>query len=577
MKEMLYFHMRAFFYPREVEQCVTFKLEELEPVWYCNQKNVKRRLRKLEEEGMFRYQPGKGRGHVSQLVFARPFQDEVVQAVREYVKHGQLEEILQFMQLPIPPAWIVHVSHDVQKLFGYQSAPHARDILRTIVSNKVSTLDPLYASINLESYCIQQLGDTLVTYDAASDAVKPHLAHHWKADDEQAVWTFYLRKGVHFHHQRLLTSEDVAYTFKRFQQGNPPLQWLVQDIKEIECPTPYIVRFHLHRPNPLFVRYLSACNLAILPKDVTFDEQRWVGTGPFRLKKRTDTMLVLEAFDQYFGERPFLDEMEIYLVSDEAREAITYQMNANAAQVLQPPRNKADVTTGFRFLAFNFRRNFILHQRSFREALYHLLNVEKMWQDLGRKDLQEASSFFPWKSTHHPKDKRRVKPLLQESGYQGETLTLFAQDLPKTIAEAEWLVEEARSEGIQLQCVHFGMGEFYGQRLDTEADLLFLGEASSVDHHLSFLDSFYNRALIFRRFLDYDRLETIERFLEALRCEADKTKRECWIEQMEDYLRREHLILFKYHPVVNRQLPPVIQGSRFEAFGYDDFRKSWIE
>ena len=209
MKDYSYLQMRALLYQREKENAVSFKLEELEDLWYCTKKNVKRKLKKFENQQLLSYKPGKGRGKWSCLHFNHDFQIEVEVVVKEYMDNNQFEEIIHILQLPIPKAWITNVSKDVQEIFGLQSLTESKDILRTILTRDITTLDPLYTSVTLENYLIKQFGDTLVVYDKEKDTIKPHLAHHWIVDQQSMEWTFYLRKGVRFHHQGFLTSEDM--------------------------------------------------------------------------------------------------------------------------------------------------------------------------------------------------------------------------------------------------------------------------------------------------------------------------------------------------------------------------------
>lgn len=575
MRELPYYQLRAYLYPRERERTVQFKLEELETIWFCTRKNVKRRLKRICEAGKCTYFPGKGRGHPSSLRFERSFQDEVEEAVRFWTQHDMLENIVQLLQLPIPRNWIVAVSHELQSLFGIQGADQEKDVLRTMISRNIITIDPMYSSTTFENHLIRQLGDTLVVYDEKNDEIRPHLSHHWKVNEDGSEWTFYLRKGVHYHHHRILTSEDVRYTIRRFQKESSPLSWMVEDIEKVDCPGPFTVKFHLRRSNPFFLRYLSAVNLTILPHDVPFDERRWIGTGPFQLLEWTEHKLVLKAFDLYFLERPFLDEVQFWRVPGNTSRMIRYQVQKK--EVLQQTTKQTQVETGFRFLAFNFRKPSIVHNDAFREAIYHLLDMKKMWKDLGRDELIESSHFFPWKSVPLPKKRNRVKQLLQQSGYQGEKITFFAVNFPNSIQEAEWLIREAKLAGINIRPVYYEMDELYSDRLDREADLITMGEVASVDLHLSFLAAFYNRVLFFQRFLSPQHFAQIEQRLEQFKHEPDQKNRDSIIDEVVRYLRDHHLIVFQHHPIKDRIFDPMIQDIQFESFGYVDFRKLWIE
>ncbi|MBE3555120.1 MAG: ABC transporter substrate-binding protein, partial [Thermicanus sp.] len=297
-------------------------------------------------------------------------------------------------------------------------------------------------------------------------------------------------------------------------------------------------------------------------------------------KEWDDKKLVLEAFDYYFLGRPFLDEIEIWRVPDETVRGITYQAEVkkrNLSTAESEPIQKKNVENGFRFLAFNFNRHTIVRKRLFREALFHLIDMKKMWKDLRREDLVEASSFFPWKSKPPVKDPSRVQPLLAASGYQGEPITLYFLNHPKAREEAEWIRSEAKLAGIHMRLIPFTMDQLYAPDLEREADLVTLGEVASTDLHLSFLTAFYNKALLFRRLFAPEHLIRIEKWLDEMKRETDPERRELWIDKVEEYLRKNHLILFLHHPMKSWTFHPLFQDICFESFGLVDFRRLWIE
>ncbi|MBS2968095.1 SgrR family transcriptional regulator [Metabacillus sp. KIGAM252] len=354
MKDLIYYEMRAYLYKREEQQSASFKLSELEKLWYCTQKNVKRRLKQFEAAGKLAYKPGLGRGHSSSLVFHNPFQEEIEKTVIHLVQNKKMESIILLLQLPIPKTWIANVSKEVQALFGLHVLEQSKDVLRTMVTRNLTTLDPLLSSITFETYLIHQLGDSLLAYHQEQDLLQPHLAHSWEQEDEGRIWTFYLRKGVRFHNGHGLTSEDVRSTFQRFKDNDSAHSWLTEGIEKLECPSPYSIVFTLNKPNLLFPRYVSSHNLAILSANELFDERKWIGTGPFQLKKRTDQLLVLQAFDDYFLTRPFLDEIEFYRVDPQMASSAVYELARE--KTVKPALQKSDIEVGFRFLAFNLKR-----------------------------------------------------------------------------------------------------------------------------------------------------------------------------------------------------------------------------
>ncbi|KGX83860.1 SgrR family transcriptional regulator [Pontibacillus marinus] len=579
MKDIAYFQLRAHLYPKEHNKYATFTLSELEHVWFCTRKNVKRKIKQLEEEGRISYAPGQGRGNPSSLHFHEHFQDEVEHFVHQCVQKDQLDHIVKLFQLPIPKTWIANVSEQVQELFGLQSSQGNKDTLRTGIARKLSTLDPIYSSVTLENHLIDQLSDTLVKYDEDLDEIVPHIAHHWHVDSDHRQWTFYLRKGIRFHHHKILSSEDVYYTFNRLLECNSPMSWMVQDIQSIKCPTPFKVVITLHDSNPFFIRYVSSVNLAILPSDTAFDESKWIGTGPFKLIDIDEQKIVLEAFDYYFLERPLLDRIEFWRVPMGAAKAMSFQIGEGSTNKEQDKYEEIEV--GFRFLIFNFRTppSPLVHDPLLREAIYHVLDINKMWEDLDREEKlkgQIASSFHPWRSNAVAKEPNKIHQLLQNSPYKGEELQLYSLNFPQAIEEAQWFINEAKQYGIHFNLHTFSLDSLYQENVHQHADLSFMGEVASTDIYLSFLGAFYNKALKFRKLLSDEHLNFIDKKLEDFKHQTTTLAQVSIMEDIEAYLRDHHLVIFQYHPLKKRAFDPMIRDIRFQSFGYVDFQKLWI-
>ena len=72
--------------------------------------------------------------------------------------------------------------------------------------------------------------------------------HTWELSEDGLTWTFYLRKDIHFHNETILTSKDVQFSFERLKKFTL-LEWLTEEIVQIETPSPLQIRFHLAKPN----------------------------------------------------------------------------------------------------------------------------------------------------------------------------------------------------------------------------------------------------------------------------------------------------------------------------------------
>ncbi len=112
--------------------------------------------------------------------------------------------------------------------------------------------------------------------------------------------------------------------------------------------------------------------------------------------------------------------------------------------------------------------------------------------------------------------------------------------------------------------------------MDAEVDLIFMGEVSSLDPHLSFLGAFYNQTLLFRRMFPSEDLQWIDERLDEIKKLNSAEDREKTMTEIEAYIREKHLLIFQHHPVKVRTFHPLLKDVQFQSFGHFDFSKLWI-
>jgi len=146
----------------------------------------------------------------------------------------------------------------------------------------------------------------------------PDLAVSSEAPDDRTL-IVHLRNGVRFHDGALLTSEDVAFTYRSILEGEV-VSFRRADFEAVEsvsAPDPATVVFHLRRP---FAPLLSNLTVPILRAGTGAGAARTpVGTGPFRLiRYRKDEDLLLGRFDGYFEGRSPLTSVRIRILPAES-------------------------------------------------------------------------------------------------------------------------------------------------------------------------------------------------------------------------------------------------------------------
>lgn len=214
--------------------------------------------------------------------------------------------------------------------------PHATgggDKLQFVAATEteITTLDPIK---NLDPHLVRieaQIFEGLVGLDEKNQLV-PRIAESWKPVDGFARWRFKVRDGVKFHTSplfgaggtRAVTPEDVVFSFNRIMGQGSAIGWIVEGaIKRLPNPAggdkpgpPAVkaisdseVEFELTAPDPFFPARLTSTPLMIMPRELAtlpegeFGVKTIVGTGPFHVKSRSDSELVLKANPNHWETR----------------------------------------------------------------------------------------------------------------------------------------------------------------------------------------------------------------------------------------------------------------------------------
>src|SRR5687768_14911034 len=160
---------------------------------------------------------------------------------------------------------------------------------------------------------------TLLEFDTAKyPAIRGDLAESWTVSKDGLTYSFKLRKGVKFHDNSTLSSEDIKATYDRLR--SPPAgvrsvrQATYADIASIETPDRLTVVFKLKKANASMLANFaspwdciySAEKLKVNPK---FPERNILGTGPFTFVEHSaGSHWIGKRNDAYFVKgQPYLD------------------------------------------------------------------------------------------------------------------------------------------------------------------------------------------------------------------------------------------------------------------------------
>ena len=184
------------------------------------------------------------------------------------------------------------------------------DRITVASAGRITSLDPAQASTFGALQLLSALGDTL--YDrTATGELTPALASALpEISDGGLTVTIPLREDVLFHDGTRFDAEAMAFSLRRFLEIGT-LSYVVGDrITAVEAPDTYRLRLRLSRPSSSLENLLTATNLTPVSPRAYQDHQdrflndRFIGTGPYKLTSFRAVQQRLEPFKQYWGDSP---------------------------------------------------------------------------------------------------------------------------------------------------------------------------------------------------------------------------------------------------------------------------------
>ncbi|NJP10389.1 MAG: peptide ABC transporter substrate-binding protein [Leptolyngbyaceae cyanobacterium RU_5_1] len=190
----------------------------------------------------------------------------------------------------------------------------------------ISTLDPADAYGIFSGALIYNLGDRLYTYKLGTNDLEPQLATALpKISQDGLTYTIPLRQGVVFHDGTPLNAEAMAFSLNRFIQNGGAPSFLLSDLVDSIKPTAESeLTIKLKKPFtafPALLAFSGACAVSPKSYDIkegAFKPQEFVGTGPYKLVQYGTDQMRLDAFDQYWGNKPTNQGIDIQFFSSPA-------------------------------------------------------------------------------------------------------------------------------------------------------------------------------------------------------------------------------------------------------------------
>ncbi|MDB4868951.1 MAG: transporter substrate-binding protein [Cohnella sp.] len=572
---------------------IEVSLDELAETLYCTTRNVKLVLRRMEEDGWIHWEPGRGRGNRSRLIFRSERDSLLFDVSRKMAQRGDYKQAFELIHSHGKGSSVKERFTEWLDLhFGYRTeTPDGKrevDILRLPVHTPIVTLDPAEVYYAFDAHILRELYDRLVQYDPSTGRVVPALAHNWESNPEATVWQFHLRKGVLFHHGRELTADDVIFTLNRMRTGKAH-SWMLRTLVSVEAIGKRTVRIELNKPNRIFHRFMSSAAVSILPRElVQRDEERFfkspVGTGPFCVTEWNEDRFVMAAHTGYYQGRAHLDGVIIAFMpedhGDSSRKCWEKLMFDHDHQDMKPEEEWDTVETmckGCTLLTWNMGKDGPQQSPLFRKAIDLLIDRNAMIRELGGDRMYAARGFRPDDETPNRtihSDAERAKALLQEAGYDGAPVTIYAKGVHE--ADANWIRKRCAEYGIAVNVRSSDWTDIWQKDFIREGDGILYGLVFAEDDVCE-IETYEQAGSFLREHLEPDFREwAAGKIDEALAAHTTDERRKK-LEQIETRIREEAHVLFLIHKKTNTTYQPGIKGVTTNQLGWIDFKTVWVQ
>jgi oligopeptide transport system substrate-binding protein len=326
---------------------------------------------------------------------------------------------------------------------------------RMNLGSEPPTMDWSLATDSVSITVIENIMEGLTRYDEKLQP-QPAIAKRWEVSGDGKTYRFYLREDVRWTDGRPVTAEEFEYSWKRLLDPKTAAEYayfLYDIVNAYEYNTGQLKDAGL-----IGVKALGSWTLEVNLKKpivyfpsittfmVTFPQRRdlierygeqWtdpdhlITNGPYRLKEwRHEYKVVLEANEDYFGGRPRLDRVMMFVVN-EPTTALTLYETGNLDMVRLPPEaiafyqhspeyRRIPVLRGY-YYGFNVTKAPFQDVRV-RRAFSKAIDRKELPRVLKGGEIPTTSWIPPGMFAHNPDIGLQVDPqgarrLLAEAGY----------------------------------------------------------------------------------------------------------------------------------------------------------------
>ena len=498
-----------------------------------------------------------------------------------------------------------YTSHDLTETFRYP------------IISEPPTLDWSKSTDTTSSLIIQNIMEGLTEYDFSKGfvALKPALAKSWTNSQDKKIWTFSLKKNVLWTDGKALETQDFISAWERLlnpktgseyayflfpiKNAQEYNQGLIKDFKKVGVkigPQGELI-VELKKSLFYFPYLLTHPSTFPIRKDlISQKKSRWtevqniITLGPYKLSRWDhDKALILTKNNKYYGQKPSIKKVIIYIIPDE-----TTIMNLYAGGLLDVARpllsrdlpflkKRKDHHTNSSLMLYYYGFNVsadALKNPKMRQAIVHAVNRNEIIKLLNRGD-KALKSWVPEGLFAHNSqlgldfNPKKAKELIKQMGYTDSSQIPKIQIFYNSTADHKMIAENIQAQlkkniGLNVE-LNSQEWKTYLHRLKTKEVEMFrlgwLADYPDPDNFMNLMTSFSENNHTGWKNKKFDEL-----ILKAMTIE-DESHRKNLYDQAQKILLEEETAVFPIFTTVSHLLiSPRIKNFPLNVMSYILFK-----
>ncbi|MEG5458925.1 HTH-type transcriptional regulator SgrR [Enterobacter kobei] len=521
-------------------------LNELADLLNCSRRHMRTLLNTMQQQGWLSWEAEAGRGKRSRLTFLYTGLALQQQRAEDLLEQDRIDQLVQLVgdKAAVRQMLVSHLGRSFRQ---------GRHILRVLYYRPMKNLLPGTALRCSETHMARQIFSGLTRINEENGELEADIAHHWQ-QLSPCHWRFFLRPGIHFHHGRELDMRDVIASLERARKLP-----LYSHISRVHSPTAWTLDIELSQQDkwlPWLLGYVPSMILPAEWESLNNFASLPIGTGPYSVSRNNNNQLKIRAFDDYFGYRALIDEVNVWVLPD-------LNEDLSCGLTLEGPTTgekavESRLEEGCYYLLFDSRTHRGANQ-AVRQWVSHVLSPSNL---IYHAEEQYQTYWFPaygllprW---HHARPAHCDKP----AGLESITLTYYREHVEHRFI-AGIMARLLAAEGVTLEIREVDYDEWH--RGEIVSDIWLNSANFTLPLDFSLFSHLYEIPLI-QHCINRDWQQ------DAAQWRAGDMNLAVWCQQ----LLAEQAIVPLIHHWLMIQGQRSMRGLRMNTLGWFDFKSAWF-